>query len=333
MKKVFSLVISAMLSASILGGCATKTTNVEEEKKDWAPDKEIQFIVPSSAGGGSDLNARTIADLAFKNKFSPKNFMILNQGGGSGAVAFSNINAKKADPNTIMVLHSGQVMGSYVNNWDVKAEMLTYIGVVAFDDLTLCIMKDSKFTDLKGLLDAVKENPEGIKIGGAQRGNSDHLSYSLLNEYTKSKFTYVQFGSSGEAMSALLGGHVDAAIFNPSEAMGQIKAGKVVPVAAFSAERIGGVFKDTPTFKELGYEKIEVREVRAIAGPPDMPAEAVKFYDDMLKKVTESDEWKTKYIEKSLLTPAYMNAADTKKFFEEQIVLYKKVFTELGVMK
>jgi putative tricarboxylic transport membrane protein len=333
MKKVFSLVITAVLTASILGGCGTKTTSVGETKKDWVPDKEIEFVVPSSAGGGSDLNGRTIADIAFKNKFSPKNFMIVNQGGGSGAVAFTNVNAKKGSSTELMVLHSGQVMGSYVNNWDVKAEMLTYLGVVAFDDLTLCIRKDSKFTDLKSLLDAVKEKPESIKIGGSQRGNSDHLSFELLNKNSNSKFLYVQFNSSGDAMSALLGGHVDAAIFNPSEVMGQIQAGKVAPVAAFSAERLTGVFKDTPTFKELGYKDVVVREVRAIAGPPAMPAEAVKFYEDMLKKVTETDAWKKDYIEKNLLTPAYKNAADTKKFFEEQIVTYKKVFTEVGVMK
>ncbi|MCM0650928.1 tripartite tricarboxylate transporter substrate binding protein [Clostridium swellfunianum] len=332
MKKIFSLVITAVLTTSILGGCTTKPAN-GEAKKDWTPEKEIEFVVPSSAGGGSDLNARTISDLAFKNKFSPKNFMIVNQGGGSGAVAFTNVNAKKGNPNTLMVLHSGQVMGSYVNNWDVKAEMLTYIGVVAFDDLTLCVKKESKFTDIKSLLAAVKEKPESVKIGGSQRGNSDHLSFELLNKNTNSKFTYVQFNSSGDAMSALLGGHVDAAIFNPSEVMGQIQAGKVIPLAAFSSERLTGVFKDTPTFKELGYKDIEVREVRAIAGPPSMPAEAVKFYEDMLKKVTETDDWKKNYIEKNLLTPKYMNAADTKKFFTEQIELYKKVFTEVGVMK
>jgi putative tricarboxylic transport membrane protein len=333
MKKVFSLVITAALAAGILSGCAAKPTTSGEAKKDWTPDKEVEFVVPSSAGGGSDLNARTISDIAFKNKFSPKNFMIVNQGGGSGAVAFTNVNAKKANPNTLMVLHSGQVMGSYVNNWDVKAEMLTYIGVVAFDDLTLCVKKDSKFTDIKSLLAAVKEKPESVKIGGSQRGNSDHLSFELLNKHTNSKFTYVQFNSSGDAMSALLGGHVDAAIFNPSEVMGQIQAGKVAPLAAFSAERLTGVFKDTPTFGELGYKDVQVREVRAIAGPPSMPAEAVKFYEDMLKKVTETDTWKKDYIEKNLLTPKYMNAADTKKFFEEQIVIYKKVFTEVGVMK
>lgn len=333
MKKVFSLVITAVLTASILGGCGTKPTSSEQVKKDWAPDKEIEFVVPSSAGGGSDLNARTISDIAFKNKFSPKNFMIINQGGGSGAVAFSNVASKKASSTTLMVLHSGQVMGSYVNNWDVKAEQLTYIGVVAFDDLTLCVKKDSKYTDIKSLLSAIKEKPESIKIGGAQRGNSDHLSYLLLNKYTNSQFTYVQFNSSGDVMSAMLGGHVDVGIFNPSECMGQIQAGKVVPIATFSAERLTGTFKDVPTFSELGYKDIQLREVRAIAGPPDMPAEAVKFYEDMLKKVTDTEEWKKNYVEKNLLTPQYMNAAETKKFFTEQIDLYKAAFKEVGVLK
>jgi putative tricarboxylic transport membrane protein len=224
-------------------------------------------------------------------------------------------------------------MGSYVNNWDVKAGMLTYIGIVAMDDLTLCVKSDGKYKDLNSLLAAIKEKPESIKIGGSQRGNSDHLSFELLNKYTNSKFTYVQFNSSGDVMSALLGGHVDVGIFNPSESMGQIQVGKLTPLVTYAPERIGGLFKDAPTFKELGYKDIEVREIRALAGGPDMPAEAVNFYEDMLKKVTDTDEWKKNYIEKNLLTAKYMNAEETKKYFTEQIELYKKVFTEVGVMK
>lgn len=333
MKKLLSLIIASLLMVSVFAGCSKSAATNSGKSKAWTPTKQIEFVVPSSAGGGSDLNARTIADIAYKNKFSPQNFMIENQGGGSGAVAYSSVGAKKGDPNVLMVLHSGQIMGSYVNNWDVKADQLTYIGVVAFDDLTLCTLKGGKYQDIKSLLDAIKSKPEGITIGGAQRGNGDDLAFQLLNKYTNSKFTYVQFNSSGDVMSAMLGGHIDVGIFNPSECIGQIDAGKVIPLATYSDQRLPGEFKDTPTFKELGYPNMVEHEIRAIAGPPNMPKEAVQFYQDMLKKVTDTDEWKTNYIAKNYLTPVYMNAADSKTFLDAQVEIYKKTFKDVGLIK
>ena len=134
-------------------------------------------------------------------------------------------------------------------------------------------------------------------------------------------------------MSSLLGGHIDVGIFNPIESIGQIEAGKIVPVVTYAAKRLGGVFKDAPTFIEKGYKDVQLTEIRAISGSPNMPAEAVKFYEDMFKKVTESEQWKKDYLEKNYLVSNYMNAADTKKFFDGQIEVYKKVFKEVGVIK
>lgn len=332
MKKVLSLVVTGIMAVSLLSGCGNSKQTSQGEGAKY-PQKEIDFVVPSSAGGGSDLNARTIADIAQKNKFSPKSFMVNNKPGGSGAVSFSYVYGKKGDPHTWMVLHSGQIMSALVNNAEVKADMLTYLGTVALDELLLCVNTEGKYKDMESLLKAVKENPESIKIGGSQRGNGDHLAFELLNKYTESKFTYVQFDGSGDVMSALLGGHIDVGIFNPLECLGQVEAKKVTPVATFAPERLSGMLKDVPTFKELGYKEVEVREIRAIAAAPEMPAEAVKTYEEMLKKVTENEEWKKNYIEKNYMTNYYLNAADTKKYLDEQTELYKKVFTEVGMMK
>lgn len=331
MKKWICLAVLGIFAAGLAAGCGSAPKS-EPAAKAWAPTKEIEFVVPSAPGGGSDLNARVINDYSQKLKLSPKSFMVVNKPGGSGAVSFSYVYSKKGDPHVWMVLHSGQVMSAIVNKSPVKADMLTYIGVVAFDDLLLGINKDGKFKDIKDVIKAAKEQPDAVKIGGSQRGNSDHLSFEMFNKYLGAKAKYVQFNSSGEVMSALLGGHIDVGIFNPSECEGQVKAGKVVPVATFAKQRIGGTFKDAPTFIELGYKDVQLSEVRAISAPPDIPAEAVKFYEDMLKKMTETEDWKKNYIEKNAMTPAYMNAADTKKFFNEQSVLYEKMFKEVGVI-
>ena len=299
---------------------------------EWQPTKEITVIVPSSAGGGSDLNARTITSIVQKYNFSPRGLMVVNNGGGSGAVGFTNTYAREGDDHVLMILHSGQAMGSYVNDWKVKTEDLTYIGVVALDNLFFCVRSDSPYKTLEELVAASKADPEEIAIGGAQRGNSDHLSFELFNKATGAQASYVSFNGSGDVMSALLGGHVDAAIFNPIECIGQVRAGEVRPIASLSPERVGGDFKDVPTFGELGYPQVVVVENRAISGPPGMSAEAVRFYADMLKKVTETPEWKKDYIEKNYLGDVYYDEKQTEEFYKELIEGYKVAFdgTDLG---
>jgi putative tricarboxylic transport membrane protein len=324
MKRVYVLAVVAFLAVPFFAVA---------QQKGWAPIKEISAVVPSAPGGGSDLNARMIAMVVQKNKFSPYNIMVENKPGGSGAVAFSQVFASKGDPQTLMILHSGQVMGSYVNNWDVKAEMLTYIATLAYDELLLCVRKGAQFKDIKALIKSGKDNPDTLKFGGSQRGNSDHLSYEMLKKYTGAKLLYVSFNSSGEVMSALLGGHIDVGVFNPMECIRQVEAGNVIPLVTYAKKRIPGVFKTAPSFAEIGFKDVQLTEVRAIAGPPNMPADVVKFYEDMFKKVCQTAEWKKDYLEKNFLIGNYMNAADTKKFFEGQIVVYKKIFTEVGVIK
>ncbi|MGI6037095.1 MAG: Bug family tripartite tricarboxylate transporter substrate binding protein [Limnochordia bacterium] len=317
------LVIGVVLSLALVSVAAAS----------WVPTRDIEFVVPSAAGGGSDLNARTISELARKYGFCPVPIMVVNKPGGSGAVAFSYVNTKKGDAHTLMVLHSGQAVGSYVNNWQVKTDDLTYIGTVAFDELTLGVRKDSPYQDIQSLLEAGKANPGRITIGGSQRGNSDHLSFELMNKYTDGEYTYVMFNSSGEVMSAVLGGHVDVGIFNPAECIGQVEAGEVIPIVTFAAERLSGLFADIPTFGEVGYPQIQVTEVRAISGSPDMPEEAIRFYEELLRQVTETEEWKRDYLDRNLLVDNYMDAADTEAYFKDMIDLNIKTFKETGYIQ
>ena len=316
MRKIIRKLLAVAVALSIVTAASAE---------EFVPTKEITMIVPSSAGGGSDLNARTIANIVQKNNFSPRNIMVVNNGGGSGAVGFTNTFAKKGDNHTLMILHSGQVMGSYVNDWKVKASDLTYISVLAFDNLFLCVRKDT-YKTLADLVKASQAAPEEVAVGGAQRGNSDHLSFELFNRETDAQASYVSFNGSGDVMSALLGGHVDAGIFNPLECIGQIQAGDIVPIACYGEERLTGVFKDAPTFKELGYPGIVVVESRAIAGPPDMSPEAIAIYVEMLRKVSETDEWKNDYIAKNYLDSVFYDAAKTKDYYEGQIEGFKKAF-------
>ena len=319
--------IGMFIAAFALAVCFTAAA------EDWKPTKEITMIVPSSAGGGSDLNARTITSIVQKYNLCPTGIMVVNNGGGSGAVGFTNTFARKGDDHVLMILHSGQAMGSYVNNWKVKTEDLTYVATVALDNLFFCVRTDSPYNTLEDFVAASKKEPEELAVGGAQRGNSDHLSFELFNKNTNAQSLYVSFNGSGDVMSALLGGHVNAAIFNPIECIGQLQAGTVKPLASLSPQRVGGIFKDVPTFTELGYPEVVVVENRAISMPPDVNEAAVKFYSDMLRKVTETPEWKKDYIEKNYLGDVFYDYKETGEFYTELIKGYKVAFDGVKLEK
>lgn len=346
MKKFGMIIASTLIGMSLLVGCAarapqgsapvqtpseTVVPDIKEEEPAFSPKREIEFVVPSAAGGGSDLNARTIADIAFKNQYSPKNFMVSNMPGGSGGVAFAYMYGKEGNDETIMVLHNGQIMSTIANGAPVTADMLTYLPVVAFDNLLIGVRVGSKYTDIEAVLEAAKTK-DAVRIGGSQRGNTDHLAFELINKYAETQAAYVQFDSSGETMTALLGGHVDVGIFNPSECIGQVEAGEIIPLATFAMERIGGIFADVPTFKEKGFNDIVLTEVRAFSGTPGMSPEAIAFYDEVIRQVTDTEEWKTNYIAKNNLQPVYMSSAEAKAFFEKEVENYITLFKEVGII-
>jgi len=343
-KKILCLFLAvAMLGAA---GCSQNATttpsttpqtgeNVQEGTTSWKPAKEVEVIVPSSAGGGSDLHARTFADISQRNGFSSKNFMVNNMPGGAGAVAYAytlGLGTTNAD-HSLTIMHSGQILSTIVNGSPVLAEDLTYLPVVAFDNLTIGVHKDSKIKDIETLIEMATANPDSIRIGGSQRGNSDHLACEMFNKYTGAQATFVAFDSNGDALTALLGGHLEAAFFNPSECVGQVEAGEIIPIIAYTEERMDGLFADTRTFTEIGFPDLVLREMRGFLGSPDMSPEAIAYYEEVIKRVSESEEWLTGYIEKRYLEPVYMTSAEAKEFLEAETAKYVEIFRETGVLE
>lgn len=309
----------------------------EEEKSEapaaaWEMKKEAEYVVPANPGGGSDISARVIAEIAQKNKFAEKNLMVVNKPGGACAVGYNYVGTKKGDPYTLLSLHSGNIVVSEVNGWEQKWDDLTdIIAIMAFDDVTLCVRTDGPYQTIEELLEAAKENPGTLKFGSDQRGNTSQLGYELIKKYTGADFNYVQFDSSGDVATALLGGHVDVGILNPCECISQVESGDFKPVVTFAPERITGeYFKDAPTFVETGYPEVTFREYRGISGAKDMPAEALAYYEDMAEKIVETDEWKTGYLEANSLTPAFMGHDEATQYIKDDMEKVMNIFTEVG---
>jgi len=342
-KKSLLIGLILILAVSlVVVGCgqkqeAPKETPKEESKaseapKEWKPDKPVEFVVPYSAGGGSDIYARVTADIIQKKGWSDQPFMVVNKPGGSGAVGNNYTYAKKGDKYTIMTFVTGQIASTIASKGEVTPDKLTMVANMALDEYIIGVRAD-KYKNLDEFVNAAKAKPDTISVGGSGTANEDHMSFGLMNKHMGIKLKYVSFNGSGDVMTAVLGGHLDAGIFNPNECLGQIKAGEIIPLATWSTKRLSGDLKDVPTFTELGYPEVVFQQFRGIAAPPDMPAEALKYYQDVIKKVVESEEFKTEYWQKNMLTPHYLAGDEHQKFIKAETEKYTGLLTDLGLMK
>ncbi len=296
----------------------------------WEPEGTVEFVVPYSAGGGSDVNARLLVEAWRKHDIVDANVVVLNKSGGSGAVGNTYTFSKDGDPNTIQTYVSGQMMSSISNNAAVKLEHLTPLGTLTLDTLLLVTRSADDYADFAALVEAAAKEPNSVTIGGVSRGSEDHLVFTMLNDSVDAELQYVPFDGGGDVLSALLGGHVDAAIFNPSEIGQQVEAGRAHPLGAFSEERLAAPFEATETFGEMGYADVAISLFRGYVGPPNMPAEAVAYWENALKEAYETETWQQEYIADKGLIGRFIGAADSAEFYAREAEKYQRLLEAVG---
>jgi len=344
LKKGLVLAFVVLLLLGALAGCGGQEAAQEPEKAEEAkgeeeakepeskwPEKTIEFVVPWKAGGGSDTMARSITKAIKEGNISPVPVVVVNKPGGNGQIGEAYVINKKGDPYTWMTLSSGQISIPLAGLGDIKATDFTALAQMAGDTLFLVVPADSKFNTLEDVVKAAKANPEGLKIGGSGSGTEDHIVTYLFEKAAGIKFNYIAFSGGSEVMSNLMGGHVDLAWANPNECLSQVEGGLVEVLGVTTEERLDST-PDIPTFRELGYDVV-FWQVRGVHGPPGMPKEAVEGSIEILRKVSESDTWKEKYLEAKMLTPRFIPGDDYTKVIKDNEDMFREALGSMGLLK
>ena len=299
----------------------------------WEPTKPVEFVIPAGTGGGADQMARLISLIAEKHKLSPRPFIVVNKSGGAGAEGFLHVKGKKGDAHTIIItlsnlfttpLHTGVPFG-----W----RDLTPVARLALDEFVLWVNAETPYKTAKEYIAAVKEKNGTMKMAGTGSAQEDQIITILLEQALGVKFTYVPFRGGGEVCVNLVGKHVDSTVNNPAECVSHWRAGRVRPLAVFDSARIAvESWKEIPTVKEALGADIQYLMLRGIFGPPDMPKEAVEWYQAFLKKVIDTPEWK-KYLEEGALKSAWATGAEYVKWVEENDKLHQDLMAKGGLLK
>lgn len=298
--------------------------------KAFVPTKPVEFIVHSSPGGGADVFARMIANIVQKNNLSPQPLVVVNKSGASGGNALSYLAEKRGDDHTLLGMVIALVVTAIRTDVPAKVEDWTKISLLQIDPNVWLVRPDFPHKDAKELLAAAKAQPKTISVGFGSVGSSDHLAFFRVAKASGAEFNYVNFGSGGEAMTALLGGHVDMGSGQPSEALEQIKAGKLRGVLVLADGRLQ-ILPDVPTAKELGIN-VENEVPRGIVGPSGMSKEAVAYYEGLMKKVTETSDWK-EYIKENNVIDRYLSSSDFTKYLNDLAPKTESLLKEMGLLK
>lgn len=329
MKKLLAIVLSCMLLMSLFTACGSKPAQSDGP---FALSGDVEFVCPYSAGGGSDLYARTAANIISELKLTGNSVVsVVNKPGGGGSVGDAYTVTKNGNGNTITTYVSAQITGPMINSTSVTWKDLTPICNLAMDEYTLGVLANSEINTLDSFIAYAKANPGKLTIGGSGSGTEDNLVTGLMELYCDIDVEYIAFDSSSEVMTAMLGGHINAGIYNPNEAISQYEAGDVALIAAFGPERIS-VLPEVPTFTEQGFDKVVFQQFRGIFGAPNMSQEAVDYWVNIFKQVVEHESWTQGYLATNGLSPKFISGQEFLTFLEGEDAKYRDVLDTLGLL-
>lgn len=326
-----TLGIVTLLGATLVG---TASLVIGCSAGEQYPSKPILFVVPYSPGGGSDIMVRNFDKIGQSTKAFPQPFAIENKTGGSGVVGKSYVKEKTPDGYSLVVVDESNAYADLLAQAPWKYNEFTFVARLVQDYNMVVVRADSPYKTLKDLADAAKAKPKQISFGGTGVANADQIHLAVFSKAGGGEYNYIAFDSGGQVITNLLGGQIEAAMANPSEAYEQMRAGKVRALGISSPQRTAfdPVFKDVPTWKEAGFDAT-IAQWRGIAGPPGMKKEQADWLSAAIKKTTDAPEWKSEYLDKFQQVNAFIAGDDFKKFVDEDYAIDKALFPSLGLTK
>lgn len=329
--------VSLMITVVMLTTAACSSSGSNSSAANY-PEKPFTIVAPSGAGGGLDLTARSLSKSLANTKLVEQPILVENRPGGGQAVGLADyITKDKKDPYKLF-LPSAPILINHYKKEGTSAyshKDLTPLAQLTKDYGAIAVPVDSKYKDLPSLIADLKTNPDSVILaGGSAPGSQDHL-IAMLPAYKAGvdpkTIKFISYDGGGEALTALLGGTANVLASDISGLSEYMEAGQVRVLGISAPERLPGEFKDIPTYKEQGIDA-EFVIWRGLFGPKDMDANHVKYWEEKIKQLSATEEWK-KELEANGWEDGYKNSADFAAFLGEQEKLIQEILKSLDMLK
>ena len=294
----------------------------------FSPTKPIDFVIMAGAGGGADQIARFIQSVAEKKDLTTRPLIPNNKGGGSGAEALIAMKGANDPDHTILVtLNSFFATPLRQPSLGIDIQTFTPVAMMGVDPFVLWVHKDSGITTFEQWLETVKAANGDYVMGGTGKGQEDSTVIAWMEGAYDVKIKYIPYDGGGAVAKDLAGQQIMASVNNPAEAKGFYEAGDVVPLIAFSDERLAA-YPDVRTVKELGND-FSYYNQRAVVGAPGMSDAAAAYYQNLFKTIYDTEEWQS-YMASESLSPLWLGADEQRTYWATQVQNHKDLFAAMG---
>ena len=300
----------------------------------WRPDKPVELVTASAAGGSNDRVARLVSKIMQDQKLVPVPVNVLNKPGGNQTLSRTYLNTHPGDPHYFDIgtptLISNHILGITPQHFSD----FTAIALLINEYSVFTVRADSPLRNAKDLLARLKADPESMSVGVSNLGGTNHLTLSLAVKSAgidPRKLKVVVFKTNAESTTALMGGHIQLVSASIPSVIGQIKAGTIRAIAVGDPQRMSGVMAGVPTLREQGID-VSLSNWRSLIGPKGLSAAHVAFWEDVLARVVASEEWK-KELEAQNWDGRFLRSREFSKYMESEYTATKAILTELGMVK
>ena len=304
----------------------------------FEPEGKVECIAPSDPGGGWDFTCRSVGNVMQELGLVPANVQTINMAGAGGGVAFAHTVSKRAGDDQLLVaastatttrLAQGQFPG-------LSADMVNWVGALGADYGIIAVGADSEIDDLNELMDRLKEDPRSVKFaGGSAKGGWDHLKVLIAAQAADvealPRIAYLSYNNGGEALTQVIGGHVDAFTGDVTEAQGFMESGDLRVLAVLSEERLPGDLADIPTAREQGIDALGPNW-RGFYMPADVSEDAAAYWTEAMDTIYQSEEWQSVMAQNGLM-PFHMTADEFEDFVLNQINDIEQLSKDIGLIQ
>jgi tripartite-type tricarboxylate transporter receptor subunit TctC len=278
--------------------------------------KAIQILVGFAAGGSSDVGARILA--SGMEKELGTSVLVVNKPGASAQIAYTMLSQAKPDGYTLGNTNFPSSVVTYLD----PARKATYtrkdfevLALHVIDPGLIAVKKDSPFKTLKELIETAKANPKKVRISTTGIQSDEAFGILRLQKMTGAQFAMVHFSQgAAPAMTAFLGGKVEAFCGNVGDLLAQHKSGEVRILGIMDSEP-SPFYPGVKTFEEQGY-KLYNSASRGFAAPGGTPKEVINILSGAIKKVVATEDHRKRMADMGL-TLRYMDAGQYAQYWSE----------------
>ncbi len=298
--------------------------------QDTYPSRPITMIVPFPPGGVADLTGRPTAFAM--EKFLKQRIIVENKAGAGGAVGMTAAANSKPDGYTVlMALSSISIIPPAERLFERKPpyEMNQFspIALISADPTVLVVRSDAPWKTVKDFVEDAKKRPDKINYSSSGIYGTLHMAMEIFASAAGIRLFHIPYSGGGPAVSALLGGQVEALASGPSAVIGQIKGGKLRALASWGDKRLASL-PDVPTFKELGYNA-EFYIWSGLFASAGTPAPVLQTLRNAARQAVEDADFKNTMAK--IETPVnYLDAPEFQKFWDKDAQVLAEAVKRVG---